>query len=110
MRTPRFATTPIQIGFLVDKLVGQGGQSMPLNCIAVEETLAEKVLSFLRRHAQHRSGNMKQQWDTALVRHIYDTYCIVRFDPTVVERAKRHFKDLVAYDAEEFDQHEDFAK
>jgi hypothetical protein len=36
----------------------------------LEETLAEKVLSFLRRHAQHRSGNMEQEWDEALVLQI----------------------------------------
>ena len=45
-------------------------------CVAVEETLAEKVISFLRRHAEHRAG-VREKWDQALVRHIYDTYCIV---------------------------------
>lgn len=108
VRTPRFSTTSKPIGYLVDKLAEQAGASVPLNCIAIEETLAEKVLSFLRRHAENRSGNMRQDWDTALVRHIYDTYCIVRADPTMVEKAKTHFPELVAYDAVEFDRHEAF--
>lgn len=28
------------------------------------------------RFAQHRSGQMQQKWDAALVRHIYDAHCI----------------------------------
>lgn len=110
VRTPRFPTTPKSIGYLVNKLAAIGGGSQSLQCIAVEETLAEKVLSFLRRHAEHRSGNMRQGWDTALVRHIYDTYCIVTAAPSMVDKAKAHFPELVAYDMKEFDRHEEFAK
>ena len=110
MRTPQFPTTPKPIEYLVNKLAEQPGHSVSLQCIAIEETLAEKVLSFLRRHAENRSGNMRQAWNTALVRHIYDTYCIVQADPTTVEKAKAHFAELVAYDAREFGRHEAFAK
>jgi hypothetical protein len=94
--------------YLVSKLAGQPNKEVAISCIAVEETLAEKALSFLRRHAQHRSGNMTQAWDTALVRHIYDTYCIVQSDGSAVEKAKGHFGELVAFDVKEFTQHEAF--
>jgi predicted nucleotidyltransferase component of viral defense system len=106
--TPRFPTVSKPISYLVNMLAERPGSSASMQCIAVEETLAEKVLSFLRRHAENRSGNMRQDWDTALVRHIYDTYCIVQADPTMVEKAKAHFPELVAFDAREFDRHEAF--
>lgn len=109
VRTPQFPTIPRPIGYLVDKLADQPGHSVDLQCIAIEETLAEKILSFLRRHAEHRSGNMPSAWDTALVRHIYDTYCIVQSDPTALQKAKAHFSALVAYDVKEFKRHEAFA-
>ena len=110
VRSPKFTPVSIPIGYLVDKLAARPGETVTISCIAVEETLAEKVLSFLRRFAQNRSGNMKQDWDTALVRHIYDTYCIVRADPGAVEKAKCHFPDLVAFDANEFKHDVAFVK
>ncbi len=108
VRTPKFPAVSVPIGYLVSKLAGQPNKEVAILCIAVEETLAEKALSFLRRHAQHRSGNMTQAWDTALVRHIYDTYCIVQSDGSAVEKAKGHFGELVAFDVKEFTQHEAF--
>lgn len=110
LRTPQFPTASKSIAYLVDKLAGQNGASQQSQCIAVEETLAEKVLSFLRRHAEHRSGNMRLDWDTALVRHIYDTYCIVQADPTMVDKAKANFAALVGGDVEEFNRHEEFVR
>lgn len=53
---------------------------------------------------------MLQAWDTALVRHIYDTYCIVCADSTTVDKAKAQFPGLVEYDTYEFRRHEAFAK
>jgi Nucleotidyl transferase AbiEii toxin, Type IV TA system len=70
--------------------------------VAVAETLAEKILSFLRRFAQHRAGQMLQAWDTALVRHIYDSHCIVQQTPTVVDAARDAFVALTMGDVEEF--------
>lgn len=76
--------------------------------MAVEETLAEKVLSFLSRHAEHRAG-VRNKWDPALVRHIYDVYCIVKSEPTYIQRAVSHFKNLVNFDRAEFPHHKSFA-
>jgi len=72
--------------------------------VAVEETLAEKVLSFLRRYAQHRAGAMHQEWDKTLVRHIYDVFCICRVDSQVTAKASAGFPALVQFDTEEFGQ------
>jgi len=110
VRTPAFPVSSVLIGSLVDQLAEQEGTKLPITCIAIEETLAEKVLSFLRRYAQHRSGAGQQPWDTALVRHIYDVFCIVQAVPHSVEKAKNHFADLVKFDTNEFSLHTTFTK
>jgi len=109
-RTPTFPVSSIAIGTLVDKLAERDGIKLPITCIAIEETLAEKVLSFLRRYEQHRSGNAQQPWDTALVRHIYDVFCIAQADTESTEKAKNHFSDLVKFDVNEFTQHSAFTQ
>lgn len=108
VRTPQFATEPVAISYLVDKLAGQAGAGQSIRCVAVAETLAEKVLSFLRRHAQHRAGQMRANWDTALVRHIYDVYCIALHQPAALLQALSGFPDLVAFDVQEFHHHAEF--
>lgn len=108
VRTPQFATQSLPISYLVNRLAGLDGPTKLIKCVSVEETLAEKVLSFLRRHAQHRAGMMTQAWDEALVRHIYDVYCIMQLVPDAVEKARAHFPELVAFDVQEFNQHPAF--
>ena len=109
MRTPSFAVAQKPIGYLIDRLASREGAPVRMSCVAVEETLAEKVLSFLRRHAEHRAG-VREKWDQALVRHIYDTYCIVGSRAAFVDRAAAHFKGYVEYDRGEFHHHTAFVE
>ena len=103
------ASVPIYA--LADRLAGKDGAPFEVKTISVAETLAEKVLSFLRRFAQHRSGQMRGTWDTALVRHIYDVHCIVTHDSDLIELAVTAFKELVNGDVTEFGkQQPDFAE
>lgn len=101
-RTPQFEVTQQPLEYLVNRLAAKAGQLGDIPCVAVEETLAEKVISFLRRYAQHQAGVLLQSWDDTLVRHIYDVYCINLGDPSVGERAATGFKALVEFDALEF--------
>ncbi|WP_434673922.1 nucleotidyl transferase AbiEii/AbiGii toxin family protein [Pseudomonas sp. R1-15] len=101
-RTPQFEVTRRPLEHLVERLAARPGHLGTIPCVAVEETLAEKVISFLRRYAQHQGGAMIQPWDDTLVRHIYDVYCISVGDPAVSERAAHGFKKLVEFDAAEF--------
>lgn len=111
VRTPRHGTVNKPIGYLVNKLAGQPTPRLHLDCVTIEETLSEKVISFLRRYSQNRAGEMRQSWDKALVRHIYDVYCIHLQDSSVLPRAGLQFKALVDYDVVEFGkQYEAFAK
>jgi len=79
-RKPVRPTEIAQLGTLTDKFAGSIGVTFPVPVSSVAETLAEKVLSFLRRFAQHRSGQMQQKWDTALV--TISTMCIASLEKT----------------------------
>ncbi|AJC23608.1 nucleotidyl transferase AbiEii/AbiGii toxin family protein [Pandoraea pulmonicola] len=107
-RTPCFATSEQSLGYVVYQLANRDASEFTMSCVAVEETLAEKVLSFLRRFAEHRAGK-RNDWDDALVRHLYDVWCIVKNDQSVVDQAAKHFNDLVAFDQGEFTRHKEFS-
>ncbi|WP_320533893.1 nucleotidyl transferase AbiEii/AbiGii toxin family protein (plasmid) [Robbsia andropogonis] len=108
VRTPAFDTSRHQLGYLVDRLAERAGEPFAMQCVAVEETLAEKVLSFLRRFAEHRA-KVRKEWDETLVRHIYDTSRVVNVDPGATDRAAAHFRNLVEFDRTEFPRHRAFA-
>ena len=111
LRAPMLDIASVPIYALADRLAGKDGAPFEVKTISVAETLAEKVLSFLRRFAQHRSGQMRGTWDTALVRHIYDVHCIVTHDSDLIELAVTAFKELVNGDVTEFGkQQPDFAE
>lgn len=101
-RTTVLPTETALLGTLANKLAGQTGATFSASVASVSETLAEKVLSFLRRLAQNRAGVMQQPWDTALVRHIYDVHCIVSQRPTAINNAMTAFSLLTASDVSEF--------
>jgi len=101
-RSPQLPIERPFIEALVDRLAQRDGVKLQLPTICVAETLAEKVLSFLRRFAQYRAGAMKQEWDTALVRHIHDAHCICQQDAGHIEPASRIFRALVDGDRAEF--------
>lgn len=102
VRRPVLPTTTSHIGALADRLAGQASPACAVTVVSVAETMAEKVLSFLRRFAQHRAGRMQQDWDTALVRHIYDVHCIASLRPQVLNEAMGAFALLVQGDVQEF--------
>ena len=101
-RSPVLPTQTVSLGTLANKLAGHAGVTFSASVVSVSETLAEKVLSFLRRFAQYKAGLMHQPWDTALVRHIYDVHCIVSQRPDAIHNAMSAFTALTALDASEF--------
>jgi predicted nucleotidyltransferase component of viral defense system len=111
LRSPVLPYEITSLSALSDRLAGRPGSPFQVPTISVAETQSEKVLSFLRRFAQHRSGNMQRPWDTALVRHIYDVHCIFARYPRLVSVSASAFSALVQGDVKEFGkQHPDFAK
>ena len=102
MRTPALPLERTPLHSLADRLAGFRGAPFDALSVSAAETLAEKILSFLRRFAQHRSGQMLREWDTALVRHIYDVHCIFTRYPNLTEVSAPAFTQLIAGDVAEF--------
>ncbi|CAG2161315.1 nucleotidyl transferase AbiEii/AbiGii toxin family protein [Cupriavidus numazuensis] len=78
-----FAADKMPIGLLLDKLAaGDYANPFTVDCIALPEALAEKLISFPRRLAAHRARHGhdpallqdEKLWDRALVRHLYDVH------------------------------------
>jgi predicted nucleotidyltransferase component of viral defense system len=109
-RAPVLGTELSWIVSLADQLAGRQDRAFAVATVAAAETVAEKVLSFLRRYAQHRAGLLQHDWDTALVRHIYDVHCAQARHPDIVVDAGQAFGAVVAGDQKEFGgQFPDFA-
>lgn len=95
------------INYLANTLANIQATHAAVTCQAIEETLSEKVISFLRRY--DRAIYMKEKWDGALIRHIYDVYCIVLNNEEIIKKSKVCFPTLIAHDAREYgNQHEPF--
>jgi hypothetical protein len=103
-RHPRLETPHLPFGYLherIAKLTPSVSITMP--CISVAETLAEKVLSLLRRCAADWSkGPENALTDKEIARHIYDVHQIVRSKPEAIESAALIFRDAVQHDANHY--------
>lgn len=102
VRNPVLPVENLPISRLIDDLAGRQVARLEAPTVALAETVAEKVLSFLRRFAQHRHGRMQQQWDVALARHLYDVHCAYLQNTGVVTAAAAAFPTLVEIDLLEF--------
>ena len=100
-RPPVLPTAPLPIASMLDVLIQAPRTDLHVECIGVEETLAEKVLSFLRRTAEARAGRNRADYDDRLVRHLYDVRAIAREREGLV-LPHEHFAALVAGDATQF--------
>ncbi|WAC71106.1 nucleotidyl transferase AbiEii/AbiGii toxin family protein [Roseateles sp. SL47] len=81
-RHPRLKATPVSFGYLHETLAGlPRSKTVTISCFHVAETLAEKVLSLLRRCHWKWSGLQESEMDPALVRHVYDVHRIMEAQP-----------------------------
>ena len=86
------------ISTLLFRDLGITEQSLEFTCNAMEETLAEKVLGFLRRSSRLISN---QDGDERLVRHIHDVHILMGMGPDLVA-THRAFKLAVDEDVKKF--------
>lgn len=109
-RPPILAGETREMGYMLDQFIPrQAPHRFSMTCITVAETLAEKVLSLLRRCAWNWDGYQRGEFDTALVRHVYDVWRIAGSQPETIEPACQIFAALVQKDMEEFNgQHPEF--
>lgn len=86
----RFLVDPATVGFRI-------------NCVGIQESIGEKILSFLRRNAESLSGQVSNENDDRLIRHVYDVSVINRQIPDLASGlAGDVFKIMVESDAERF--------
>jgi len=100
-RPPVLPTAALPIASMLDALIQAPKTGLQVECIGVEETLAEKVLSFLRRTAEARAGRNRADYDDRLVRHLYDVRAIARGREGLA-LPHEHFAAMVAGDAAQF--------
>jgi len=102
-RPPVLPTAPLPIRSMLAELITDNSDEFQIECISVDETLAEKVLSFLRRTAEVRAGRNRAQYDDRLVRHLYDVRAIAAHpDRLSNQLSHAHFAALVVGDAAQY--------
>ena len=100
-RPPVLPTAPLPIASMLDVLIQAPRTDLHVECIGVEETLAEKVLSFLRRTAEARAGRNRADYDDRLVRHLYDVRAIAQ-GRVGLALPHEHFAAMVTADAVQY--------
>lgn len=103
-------TQRLPIASMLEVSASLPSQAFEMNCVSIEETLAEKVLSLLRRVALMRVRDSMDGFDPRLVRHLFDVHAIMRAHPGMMSMLSPVlFKRLVAEDAAQFShQHPEF--
>lgn len=100
-RPPVLPTLLLPIRSMLSTLTRESASDVSIECIGVEKTLAEKVLSFLRRTAEARAGRNRAEYDDRLVRHLYDVRAIARGRDDL-QLPHEHFAAMVAGDAAQY--------
>lgn len=100
-RPPLLPTVLRSIDSMLNSLIQAPSLDLQVECVSVDETLAEKVLSFLRRTAEMRAGRNRVEYDDRLVRHLYDVRAI-SLGRGGMPLPTEHFVTLVAGDAAQY--------
>ncbi len=110
-RPLELGTEELEMGYLLDEFLPRMHPfRFSMSCISVAETLAEKVLSLLRRCAWKWDGHQRCAFDATLVRHIYDVWRIGECKPEAMTAALQIFALLVEKERLAFrGQHPEFA-
>lgn len=103
-RQPLLPIERCEFGYLYESLAGlPPTETLAIDCISIAETVAEKVLSPLRRCAYQWDGyQAKGHMDPALVRHVYDVARIATLASDSLIDAREIFPQPVQNDREEF--------
>lgn len=106
------ATQRLPIRSMLEVSAALPTQAFELTCVGIEETMAEKTLSLLRRTAEWLAERNRADFDPRLVRHLYDVHQIVRNHPKLPSALHPGlFATLVAADAAQFaNQHPESAR
>jgi hypothetical protein len=71
-----------EIGLLFNALAGRiETDKLKMQCVSLQEALVEKLIALPRRLAMHLADPAKREFDSTLVRHLFDVYAIVNRMP-----------------------------
>lgn len=74
---PITPVSELRLATIVDRVMGVVSSEVTIPTVSVIDTLADKMVGYLRRTAQERAGLTRGDYDQRLVRHLYDTCCVV---------------------------------
>jgi predicted nucleotidyltransferase component of viral defense system len=103
--TPLLYPVPVQVRPLLAEFMELDAQVVEHQVVLLQETLAEKVVSFLRRTAGWQEQAERDPDDDMLVRHLYDVHQlleVVPSDPEAQELQSDLFTKIVAGDQAKF--------
>ena len=103
-----------EITLLIDSLANiNSGPRFSMPCVDLKEALAEKLISFPRRLA-FSLAKPDEEFDKALVRHLYDVFQITEKNSGLIKNELATLKMLVAKviekDQQDFPKHEFFVE
>lgn len=97
---PKLPTVRRPMGSFVNEATKKRAEIPGLECVSVEETAAEKLVSLTRRTAGDLEGTKPDAHDQFLIRHVYDLHWLLeRVDRTTVISLAR---EIAFLDAEQF--------
>jgi len=99
--TPLLDPVPVQVKPLLAEFMELDAQVVEHQAVLLQETLAEKVVSFLRRTAGWQEQADRDPDDDMLVRHLYDVHQLLELvpsDPEAQELQSYLFTKIVAGD------------
>lgn len=74
---PITPVSELRLATIVDRVTGEVSCTDTIATVSVMDTLADKMVGYLRRTAQEHAGLTRGDYDDRLVRHLYDTHCVV---------------------------------
>lgn len=102
-RSPLLPVAQLPVDSILGMLVNPITAGVTIECLGVQETLGEKVLSFLRRTAEVMAGRNRTEYDDRLIRHLYDVSMIQYNRPDLAkEFTGAEFQKMIEGDAVQF--------
>ncbi len=89
---------------ILDRMLDRASDpSLPaVPVVSIEDTLADKVVGYLRRTAADRAGCGRGDYDDRLVRHLYDVHCVLQKKGEISEIVAPLFVQTVERDKDTY--------
>ena len=109
VHTPRLDSVKVQVRSLLSEVLDREEAPVHHQALALQETLMEKVVAFLRRTATWSEENWpktrrSQPEDERLVRHLYDVQQLLQRMPNVIKEdsARQLFEQIITTDRNKY--------